>query len=221
MARTPILLFGSIVTAHRPLETKTALGGRAQEAVLVGITSKFAVRITLFNPVTKRTFIRHSFRYLSDTEPVCISYVVTYSTPEEEEVLTDSVPSEDNISSSVSNTTGYPTDEDYTYVPLPLRRAHSNLRFRESNTNNTYKIHNIVKLSNQDSVTTPCFQLYDITLLRNPPDIPAQYEYEPISQFSKIKIIYFIIIIVIMIIIKIIIILQHDFLVVFDVLICL
>ena len=52
-----MLPFGSIVAAHRPLETQTALGGRAQETAFVGIAPKFATGIMLFNPVTKRTYI--------------------------------------------------------------------------------------------------------------------------------------------------------------------
>ena len=57
LIKTPILPFGSINAADRRLETQTALSGRSQEAVFVGIAHAHAGGIILYNPATKRTFI--------------------------------------------------------------------------------------------------------------------------------------------------------------------
>ena len=122
-----MLPFGSIVAAHRPLDTQTALGDRTHEAIFVGIAPHFAAGILLFNPITKRCFIRHSFKYLSDDEPVSTSYVVRDSTPADEEVLADSLSPTTPSLSSVPNVMGDPTynNDDYSYVPLPIARAPS------------------------------------------------------------------------------------------------
>ena len=168
------------------------------DPLLLHITRK----IMLFNPTTKRTFKRYSFKYLFNIEPITAPYVVADTTPVVGEVLIGILSGNDNISSSVSTTTGDPRDLDaYTFVLLPLQCAPFNLRFayqyigntfKGINTNSAYKIHNIVKLSNRDSTATPCFQFYDIAPCRIPLGIPSQYEYEPI------KIIYFIIIILLL-----------------------
>ena len=54
-ARTSLPPFGSIVAAHYPLDSQTALGGRSQEAIFSGIAPTYACGITLFNLLTKRT----------------------------------------------------------------------------------------------------------------------------------------------------------------------
>ena len=46
LIKTPILPFGSIVTAHRPLADQTALSGRSREAIFVGIAPTYAGGIT-------------------------------------------------------------------------------------------------------------------------------------------------------------------------------
>ena len=103
LLHTPILLFGSIVAAHRPLARQTALSGRSIEAVFAGIAPDFTVGIVLFNPTKKRTFIRHPFKYLSDAEPVSTSYIVTDSTPAGGEVLADLTLTDDPAHSSISS----------------------------------------------------------------------------------------------------------------------
>ena len=130
--------------------------------MFVGITHTYAGEITLFSQVTKRTFIRYSFKHLSDTEPVSTSYIVTDFTPAVDKLLADSVLRQDNDSSSISFTTGKSTDsDDYTYVSLAISCAPSNIRFvyqyiettfKKNNTNTTYRIHNIVKLSKSNSL---------------------------------------------------------------------
>ena len=109
-----MLPFGSIVAAHRPLDTQTALGGCSQEAVFVGIAPQFAAGILLFKPVTKRCFICHSFKYLSDIEPISASYVVTESTSADEKILIGPI-SDSNasiISSSIQPITGDPLKQN-------------------------------------------------------------------------------------------------------------
>ena len=64
LERNPILPFGSIVAAHKSLTTQTALSGRSIEAVFVGIAHDHAAAVNLFNPITKKTFIRHSFIFV-------------------------------------------------------------------------------------------------------------------------------------------------------------
>ena len=89
----------------------------------------------MFNPLTKRTFIRHSFRYLSDTEPVSTSYVaVAYPFPDSEE-LTGPISEKSVISSNliahepVEDGLGYPTSSpNYTYVRLPISCTSANIR---------------------------------------------------------------------------------------------
>ena len=55
--KTHLLPFGSIVAAHRPLASQTALSGRSIECIFVGITHDFAGGIILFNPASKRTYV--------------------------------------------------------------------------------------------------------------------------------------------------------------------
>ena len=136
LAKTPILPFGSIVAAHRPLDTQTALGVRSHETVFVGIAPQFAAGIFLFNPVTKRCLIRHSFRYLSDIEPISTSYVVAATPSPNDDVLTSPISEQSSVSpisnavDLVKNDLGYPTYSlDYTYVRLPISRAPANIRF--------------------------------------------------------------------------------------------
>ena len=91
LIKTPLFPFGSIVAAHKPLDTQTALSGRSHEAVFVGIAPEFNGWILLFNPSMKRSYVRHSFKHLSDTEPVSTSYVVTDSSSPNSNVLPGSV----------------------------------------------------------------------------------------------------------------------------------
>ena len=69
----PVLPFGSVIAAHKPLATQTALSGRSIEAVYVGIAHSYVEFLILFNPITKRSFVRHSFKFISEDEPVTTS----------------------------------------------------------------------------------------------------------------------------------------------------
>ena len=76
LEKTPLLPFGSIVAAHRPLASQTALSGRSIESIFVGIAHDFAGRIISFNPISNDTNVQHSFKYLSDIDPISTSYFV-------------------------------------------------------------------------------------------------------------------------------------------------
>jgi hypothetical protein len=90
LVRNPVLPFGSVVAAHKPLADQTALSGRSIEAIFIGIAHAHATAVLLFNPVTKRSFIRHSFKYLSDELPPT-SYTDVYFTNNPSTTATSSV----------------------------------------------------------------------------------------------------------------------------------
>ena len=162
LRQDPMLSFGSIVAAHRPLDTQTALGGRSHEAVFVGIAPQFAAGILLFNPVTKRYFIRHSFKYLSDIEPISTLFVVVTTPSPNNYVLTGPISENLNISpisiaeDLVEDDLNHPQPSpDYTYIHLPIFKAPANIRFayahlgntfQEANTKTSYRLHDRVKL---------------------------------------------------------------------------
>ena len=165
----------------------------------MGIALEFNEGILLFNPSTKRSCVRHSFKYLSDTKPVSISYVVTDSSSPNSNVLPDSVSNRSTSSSSSkanipdSNELGDPLNtQDYSYTPLPISKAPSKIRFAykhitntflESDTKITYQLHDIVRLSSGLSAATPCFQVFNTSRFKKPPSDPSLYQYEPIEQF--------------------------------------
>jgi hypothetical protein len=72
---SPILPFGSVVMAHIPLCHQTALSGRSIETIYVGRAPLHRDAILVFNPKTKRILVRHSFKYLSEDEPLSTTYV--------------------------------------------------------------------------------------------------------------------------------------------------
>ena len=62
---TPLIPFGSIVMAHIPLALQQGtLGPRCFETVAVGAAPGHKGNIKLYNPLTKRTFFRRSFRVM-------------------------------------------------------------------------------------------------------------------------------------------------------------
>ena len=112
--KTPILPFGFIVAAQKPLVSQTALSGRSKEAIFVGIAPQHTGGVILYNPTTKRTFIRHFFKYLSDDEPISTSYVVVdASTP----IPATTVPS-DSSSPSDDATQGSPIQRTIIHIFL-------------------------------------------------------------------------------------------------------
>ena len=181
--KTPILPFGSVVAAHRPLAAQTALSGRSYEAIFIGIAHAHVNAVILFNPITKKSFIRHSFKYLADVEsPIS---------------LTDVYPTETEPHPSINSNFGneISTEENsiiYSYVPLSIDKApasikyafsHINSKFIEKITNTTYFITDIVNLSSPEISKTPCLKFYDMSLYKSPPKDNDSYEYESISEF--------------------------------------
>jgi hypothetical protein len=66
----PILPFGTRVLAHLPLKLQTALSGRAFPAIYVGRAPGVKGAIKLFNPSSKRTILRRTFKVLGPTDSV-------------------------------------------------------------------------------------------------------------------------------------------------------
>ena len=112
--KNSILLFGSVVAAHRPLAAQTALSGRSYEEIFIGIAHAHANAVILFNPVTKKSFVRHSFKYLTDLQSP-ISYTDVYST--------ETKPSPPVSSNFGIETTAEENSTIYSYVPLSVDKA--------------------------------------------------------------------------------------------------
>ena len=126
--------------------------------------------------------------------PISTSYVVADTTPAVEDMLIGTLyRANTELSITVQPGMDNPKEpDDYSYVHLPKARASTNIhfayqhignKFLEINTNTTYRLYDIVKLTNRDSVSTPCFQFFDTSMHRKPPDSASQYENEPTAQF--------------------------------------
>ena len=191
LLQQPILLFGSVIAAQRPLPSQTALSGRSIESLFVGIAHSHTSEVILFNPATKRTYVRQSFKYLSDDDPISTSYVVfTDSSP-------PSTPAEP-ISDHLANLDPIiDPSEDFQYATVPLSRAPSNIikfayltfgkDFIKKSTNISYRIHDIVRVTSSSSLPTLCLQFVDISSNLTPPTDSFLFEYEPIQQFFADK----------------------------------
>ena len=143
--------------------------------MFIGIAHTHAGGIILFNPTTKGTFIRHSFKYLSDIEPNSTSYVVADITPVVEEVLIGTLSNRTNTKLFITVQPGMnnpEAPEDYSYVHLPKARAPTRIHFAyqhignsflETNTSTKYRLHDIVKLSNRNCAHA-VFPIFDTTL---------------------------------------------------------
>jgi hypothetical protein len=67
LSTTPMLPFGTIVMAHNPLSLQTSLNGRSFVTYFVGCAPGFRGGLVLFNPATKRTVIRRTFKVIGQT----------------------------------------------------------------------------------------------------------------------------------------------------------
>ena len=107
--------------------------------MFAGIAPTNACGVTLFNPTAKSTFVRNSFQYLSVDGPISTSYVVTATTPADEEALVGplSYSIHAHTATSVPLSMDNP-DDDYTYVHLPMSHAPSNARFSYSHLDSTF-----------------------------------------------------------------------------------
>jgi len=163
----PVLPFGSVIAAHRPLADQTTLSGRSIEAIFIGIAHSHANAVVLFNPASKRSFVRHSFKYLSDELPPT-SYTDVYFTHNPSSTLLNPVFEETPLPDDKSSS--------FSYVPLSISKApaatkfafaHINNSFLEKDANTTYIIKDIVNLSSPGIPITPCLKFYDTSLFKS------------------------------------------------------
>jgi hypothetical protein len=64
MLHNPSIPFGSIVKAHVPLDSQSGFSGRSIDTIYIGMAHGKHGGILLFNPITKRTIVRRSFRVM-------------------------------------------------------------------------------------------------------------------------------------------------------------
>ena len=64
----PCIPFGSVVMAHLPLKDQTALSGRCIRTYYIGIAPDHKGGILLYNPKTKRTIVRRTFKIMGPTD---------------------------------------------------------------------------------------------------------------------------------------------------------
>ena len=87
----PIFPFGSVIMGHIPLDSQTALSGRADEMFFEGIAHDFNNGIKLYNPVSKQTVTRHTYAFVDVQEPSVNTYILPSS------AITSSELSADNL----------------------------------------------------------------------------------------------------------------------------
>ena len=78
LAKYPIFPFGYIIMGHSPLSIQTSLLVCSDEMYFIGIAHDFNCGIRLYNPVTKSTVTRNSFKFISIQEPVVPTFVISY-----------------------------------------------------------------------------------------------------------------------------------------------
>ncbi len=64
MLHNPCIPFGSVVKAHIPLDSQTGFSGKSIDTIYVGMAHGRHGGILLYNPKTKRTIVRRSFRVM-------------------------------------------------------------------------------------------------------------------------------------------------------------
>jgi hypothetical protein len=60
--------------AHIPLHLQTTLGGRSIETVCIGAAPGFKSGILLYNPISKSSFVRRSFKAIGTERPLSTLY---------------------------------------------------------------------------------------------------------------------------------------------------
>jgi hypothetical protein len=75
LLKHPTVPFGSVVMSHIPLDQQTALSGRSIEGIAIGPSFEHDFGLRIFNPLTKRESIRHSYRNFGEQEPISTTYV--------------------------------------------------------------------------------------------------------------------------------------------------
>ena len=76
MLNDPFIPFGSIVKAWIPLDEQTALSGRSIQTYYTGMAPDYKGGILLFNPQTKRTIVRRTYKVMGpvDQIPSAVEY---------------------------------------------------------------------------------------------------------------------------------------------------
>jgi hypothetical protein len=164
-----------------PLPHQTTLSGRAIESVYVGCSELHSGAVKLFNLQTKRTTIRHSFKYLSDIEPISTTFII----PINDEVTAEYLPHSGSVSNVVASL--IPDDDEFTLIPVTKNTsvafAFLNYSFTDKSSNIQNMIHNIVKLSTPLIANAYCFRYYPAKDFASPPFNHADFEYESIDEF--------------------------------------
>jgi len=75
----PIFPFGSIIMSHVPTKSQTSLGDNGIETFYVGIAHDHNGGARVYNPVTKLTTTRHSFKFVDTLDPIAPTYLIDSS----------------------------------------------------------------------------------------------------------------------------------------------
>ena len=193
LVKHPTIPFGSVVFSHIPLDEQTALSGRSIEGVAVGPSFEHDFGLRIFNPLTKRESIRHSYRNMGEDEPTSTTYVLDFNNqPISLSSLNDSHVDNSSLSTPAPYSRSSSTPVVYHYNNLSLKRAppethsyfaHINKRFLDSATGVTYQIAGISEMSAAGFENEFVYQFYDTSLYSSCPLDPDSTEFEPRSQF--------------------------------------
>jgi hypothetical protein len=77
----PIFPFGSVIMSHTPTAHQTSLGHNGNETYYVGIAHDHNGGARFYNPITKLTITRHSFKFVDTVDPVSPTYLIDPSVP--------------------------------------------------------------------------------------------------------------------------------------------
>jgi hypothetical protein len=189
----PTIPFGSVVFSHIPLDQQTALSGRSIEGVAIGPSFEHDFGLRIFNLLTKRESIRHSYRNMGEDEPTSTTYVLDFNNqPISLSSLNDSHVDNSSLSTPAPYSRSSSTPVVYHYNNLSLKRAppethsyfaHINKRFLDSATGVTYQIAGISEMSAAGFENEFVYQFYDTSLYSSCPLDPDSTEFEPCSQF--------------------------------------
>ena len=89
---TPMVPFGTVIMAHLPLELQTTMSGRSFKTYCVGCAPGFKGGLTLYNPLTKRTITRRTFKILGPTEAVVSDVLNRLSFDIDDKIVKEFVP---------------------------------------------------------------------------------------------------------------------------------
>jgi hypothetical protein len=175
---SPILPFGSVVMAHIPLQLQTALSGRSIETIYIGRAPLHRDAILVFNPKTKRVLVRHSFKFLSEDEPVSTTYVF-------------GCPIGDVAAPHINEDAANNSLSDDTFAPVLASKCASRYKFafdylQQSFTETSSKIRYRIDDVTAEIENAYCFQYYDADKFDRPPVDTSDYEYESIEDVVNV-----------------------------------